>query len=146
MSSLVPSKATLLRSAETLLVATFGAVAFTWLGFPAGLVSGSLLSVTAAALLGRPMLIPLPLSRVISLLVGISLGDAITPEMLHGVVKFPISIAILTVSTVAMIAATTSYLRLVHGWDARSAICGASPGGLAQVMMLAAEFGADLRP
>jgi hypothetical protein len=44
-----------------------------------------------------------------------------------------------------MIAATSSYLRLVHGWDARSALFGASPGALAQVMMLAAEYKVDLR-
>ena len=44
-----------------------------------------------------------------------------------------------------MTAATTSYLRLVHGWDWQSALFGASPGALAQVMVLAAEYRADLR-
>jgi hypothetical protein len=44
-----------------------------------------------------------------------------------------------------MIAATSTYLRFVHGWDAQSALFGASPGALAQVMMLATEYKADLR-
>jgi membrane AbrB-like protein len=44
-----------------------------------------------------------------------------------------------------MLAATTSYLRFVHGWDAQSALFGASPGALAQVMALSAEYKADLR-
>jgi membrane AbrB-like protein len=44
-----------------------------------------------------------------------------------------------------MVFATTSYLRLVHGWDAQTALFGASPGALAQVMLLATEYGADLR-
>ena len=44
-----------------------------------------------------------------------------------------------------MTVATTSYLRLVHGWPWQSALFGASPGALAQVMMLAAEYRADLR-
>ena len=44
-----------------------------------------------------------------------------------------------------MITATSSYLRFVHGWDAQSALFGASPGALAQVMTLAAEYKADLR-
>ena len=44
-----------------------------------------------------------------------------------------------------MIVATTSYLRFVHGWDPVSALLGASPGAMAQVMVLSAEFGADLR-
>jgi membrane AbrB-like protein len=44
-----------------------------------------------------------------------------------------------------MFAATTCYLRLVHGWDPLSALLGASPGSMAQVMALSAEFGTDLR-
>ena len=33
----------------------------------------------------------------------------------------------------------------VHGWDRLSALFGASPGALAQVMVLSAEYKADLR-
>ena len=101
--------------------------------------------MAAAALAGRPLTIPAPLSRVISVLVGISLGAVATPETLKGLAAFPISIAVLLVATVVMTAATTSYLRLVHGWPWQSALFGASPGALAQVMMLAAEYRADLR-
>ncbi|CAN0442307.1 unnamed protein product, partial [Phaeothamnion confervicola] len=68
-----------------------------------------------------------------------------TPETLKGLAAFPLSIAMLAVSIVVMTAATTSYLRLVHGWDWQSALFGASPGALAQVMTLAAEYGADMR-
>jgi uncharacterized protein len=145
MPSNVPPKLQLLRTAETLLIAAAGAAVFHAIGFPAGLVTGSLLCVAAAALLGRPMMVPPHLARVVSVLVGIALGAVVTPETLRGVITFPLSIAVLTASTVCMIVATTYYLRLVHGWDARSAVCGASPGALAQVMVLAAENGADLR-
>jgi len=44
-----------------------------------------------------------------------------------------------------MMVATTCYLRLVHRWDLLSALLGASPGSMAQVIVLAADFGADLR-
>jgi uncharacterized protein len=145
MAPLVSSKASLLHVAETLLVAACGGMTFALLGFPAGLITGSLLTVAVAALLGRPMTAPLPLARVIYVLVGISLGAVITPETLHGIATFPLSIAVLTVATISMIVATTSYLRFVHGWDLQSAVFGSSPGGLAQVMSLAAEYGADLR-
>ena len=136
---------TILRAAETLLIAAAGGAIFTWAGFPAGLVSGSLLAVAAFALAGRPLLVPTPLSRVISVLVGISLGAVTTPETLQGLAAFPVSIALLLVATVVMTAATTSYLHLVHGWSWQSALFGASPGALAQVMVLAAEYRADLR-
>src|SRR5262245_38800694 len=109
----LPSAITLLHTGETLLIGALGGTVFTLLGFPAGLISGSLLSVGTAALLGRPMMVPRPLSRVITVLVGISLGAVVTPATLRGIAAFPVSITVLVVSTACMVFATTSYLRLV---------------------------------
>jgi membrane AbrB-like protein len=134
-----------LRTAETLAIGTAGALIFNWAGFPAGLVIGALLGVAGAALFGRPVHVAVPLSRVISVLVGISLGAVVTPVTLKGLAAFPLSVLVLMVSTICMIAATSSYLRFVHGWDAQSALFGASPGALAQVMTLATEYKADMR-
>jgi membrane AbrB-like protein len=41
--------------------------------------------------------------------------------------------------------ATMAYLRIVHGWDLFSALLGASPGAMAQVISLSTELGGDLR-
>jgi len=141
----IPAKNEWLRAAETLAIAALGGLVLTWLGFPAGLVTGSLLGVAAAALLGRPVFVPASLSRVISVLVGISLCAVVSPETLKGLAAFPLSVAVLAISTLCMMIATTSYLRFVHGWDAQSALFGASPGALAQVMVLSADYKADLR-
>jgi membrane AbrB-like protein len=138
-------KAVLLRTSETLAIATAGAMALTAIGVPAGLVIGSLLGVVTAALAGRPMMVPESLTRVISVLVGISLGAAVSPDTLKGLAAFPLSIAVLAISTLCLIAATSCYLRFVHGWDRQSALLGASPGALAQVMVLSAEYKADIR-
>jgi uncharacterized protein len=135
----------LLRTAETLAFAALGGLSFAAAGFPAGLISGSMLAVAIAAVMGRPLVIPLPLARLSFVLLGILLGAVVTPETLKGIADWPLSIAILVVAAVCMIFATASYLRLVHGWDRVSAIMGASPGSLAQVMALSAEYGLDLR-
>ncbi len=37
------------------------------------------------------------------------------------------------------------YLRVVHRWDPLSALMGASPGAMAQVIALSSELGGDLR-
>src|SRR3974390_1682385 len=107
----LPDRQTLLQTAETLFYAACGGAVFTLLGLPAGLVTGSLIAVATAALSGRPMFVPLPLARCIYVLVGICLGAVVTPEILHGIAAFPLSIAVLTVSTICMILATTTYLR-----------------------------------
>ena len=145
MPSLPPPRREWLEVAETVAIAAAGGIAFSWIGVPAGLVSGSILSVACAALAGRPVKVPLWLARICFVVVGMLLGAVVTPETLRGVVTWPLSIALLTLSTVATIVATTSYLRFAHRWDMLSALLGASPGSMAQVIALAADFGTDLR-
>ena len=130
---------------ETSAVAAIGGIGFAWLGFPAGLISGSVLAVALAALMGRPMAVPLPVARVSFVLLGILLGAVIRPETLKGMADWPLSIAMLILAALCIIIATASYLRVVHGWDRAASLMGASPGSLAQVMALSAEFGLDLR-
>jgi membrane AbrB-like protein len=135
----------LIETAETLAVALAGGLTFTLLGLPAGLVSGSVVAVATAALLGRPMRLPLPLARICYVVVGTLLGTVVTPETLRGVVTWPASVALLMLASLAMIAATMTYLRVVHRWDPLSALMGASPGSMAQVIALSSELGGDLR-
>ena len=133
------------RAVETLLTATVGALFFVWIDFPAGLICGSMLAVAAAALAGRPMMVPGNLARLNFFIIGVSLGAVVTPETLHGVVDWPLSIVLISVSAVCMTAGTMSYLRFVHGWDMKSALYGGCPGGMAQVISLATQSGADIR-
>ncbi|MFY9760175.1 MAG: AbrB family transcriptional regulator [Xanthobacteraceae bacterium] len=140
-----PPSRTLIETAETLAIALAGGAAFALLGLPAGLVSGSVLAVAAAALLGRPVRLPLPLARVCYVIVGALLGTVVTPATLHGVTTWPASIALLMLASLAMIAATMAYLCIVHRWDTFSALLGSSPGAMAQVIALSTELGGDLR-
>jgi hypothetical protein len=145
MSLSSSSLRTLAETAETLIIALAGGAAFTLLGFPAGLVSGSVLAVAAAALLGRPVRVPVALARVCYIVVGILLGAVVTPQTLKGFASWPASVGLLVVASICMIVATTTYLRVVHNWDPLSALMGASPGSMAQVIALSSELGADLR-
>src|SRR5580693_1015270 len=99
---------TLAQTAETLIIALAGGTAFTLLGFPAGLVSGSVLAVAAAALLGRPVKVPVPLARACYVLIGILLGAVVTPQTLRGIVAWPVSIALVMIAALGMLVATTS--------------------------------------
>jgi membrane AbrB-like protein len=135
---------TLAQTAETLLIALAGGTLFTLVGFPAGLISGSVLAVAAAALLGRPMRMPVPLARTGYVLIGILLGAVVTPQTVKGFTAWPVSIVLVMVAALCMMLATATYLRLVHGWDRLSALLGASPGSMTQVIALSTELGADL--
>jgi len=134
-----------LRFAETLIIALIGGVGFTLVGFPAGLISGSMLAVAAAGVAGRPVVVPHVVARICFVLIGILVGAAVTPGTLRGIAQWPLSVVLLVIAALCMIAATAFYLRRVHGWDRLSALMGASPGSLAQVMVMSAEYGLDLR-
>jgi len=136
---------TLRRLAETLVFAAAGGLTFGLVGIPAGYLSGSILMVAAAALAGRPMLIPTPLMRVLMVLIGISLGSVVMPETLHGMATYPLSIAALVLATVLISLGGTAYLRAVHGWNTTTAYLAAVPGGLSQVLSIALELDADVR-
>jgi uncharacterized protein len=102
MPRVLPPRSKLVPVAETLLIAALGGVGLTLVGFPGGLVSGSMLTVAVAALAGRPMQIPLPLARLCFVLVGILLGAVVTPATLKGVATWPLSIALLVVGAICM--------------------------------------------
>ncbi len=130
---------------ETLIVAAAGGSALGLIGVPAGWLSGSILAVAGASLAGRPMLIPTLLMRAIFVLIGISLGAVVTPETLHGMVTYPVSIAVLILAMIFISIGGAGYLRLVHRWNNVDAYLAAAPGGMSQVLALGAELGADLR-
>lgn len=133
------------RLAETLAIAALGGVPLGLSGFPAGYLSGAILIVSAAAIAGRPLLMPQLLTRSIFVLIGISLGAVVTPETLRGMATYPASIGVLVLAMVVISILCTAYLMIVHGWDLLSAYLASSPGGLSQVLVVAAELGAELR-
>ena len=145
MTGLAVDRRVLRQTAETLLVGTAGGTLLNLLGFPAGLISGSVLAAALVSLAGRPLGLPGGLTRIIFVLSGIALGSAVSPQTLRSLTAYPFSVAVLALSTVCMIAATSTYLRFVHRWDPLSALLGASPGALAQMMVLSVETGADVR-
>jgi len=131
--------------AETLAIAVAGGAMLGLTGFPAGWLSGSILTVAGASLAGRPMFIPTLLMRAIFVLIGISLGAVVTPETLHGIATYPLSIAVLLLAMAFISICGAGYLRLIHRWGKIDAYLAAAPGGMSQVLALGAELGGDLR-
>jgi membrane AbrB-like protein len=136
---------TLRRVAETLAIAAAGGAALGLIGLPAGYLSGAILVAAAAALAGRPLLMPQLLTRAIFVVIGISLGAVVSPQTLQGMASYPLSIAVLIVAMLGVSLGAAAYLYLVHRWPPLSAYLAASPGGMSQVLVLAAELDADLR-
>lgn len=144
MPSALPLLRALRASSETLLIAFAGGTALAAVGFPAGLICGSVLAVAAAALLRRPVKVPAPLARICFALIGIQLGAVISPNTLTSFAAWPASIVLVMIASLAMILVTTTYLHKIHHWDRLSALLGASPGSMTQVIALASELRCNL--
>ncbi|HWV42029.1 AbrB family transcriptional regulator [Pseudorhodoplanes sp.] len=141
----LPSRQTVLNLGETLLAGTIGGALLTYAGIPAGWLSGSMIAIAIAALAGRPMGMPAPLGRVVFVLIGISLGGAVTPETLKGVSTWPLSVVLLCAAMTCAMFGSALYLKKVHGWDMLSGLFGSAPGALSQVMAYATQYHSDLR-
>jgi len=133
----------LARLIESLLIGAAGGYLFDAAKFPAGWLAGSMVFAAVAALAGRTVYVPAPLARVCSIVLGITIGGVVTPETLRGMTTWPFSIAMVSVSVAAATLATVTYLTRVHGWNMLTAVFASTPGGLGQVMALAAEEGRD---
>ena len=131
------------RIVESLLIGAVGGFVFDAARFPAGWLAGSMVFAAVASLAGRPIYVPSLLARVCSIALGITIGGVVTPETLRGMSTWPLSIAMVSISVGAATLATVTYLTRVHGWNTLTAIFAGTPGGLAQVMALAAEEGRD---
>src|SRR6266576_5009600 len=113
--SLPSSKTQLLRFAETRVYGGVGAAALGLAGLPAGYLSGSIVGVSAAALSGRPVVVPPLVGRIVYVILGISLGSSVTPETVATMVTWPLSMIALTVAMVGITVSVMAYLKFVHG-------------------------------
>lgn len=128
----------------TAAVGSLGGGLFAWMGMPAPWLAGSMVAVATAALAGLPIAVPAPIRHAAFVLIGVSMGAGVTREALGQIAAWPLSLAILGVSIIATLFASSTYLRRVRGWDAATARYSSVPGAMAAVLILAVSSSADL--
>src|SRR6267378_3598873 len=144
MSSAVADRAKILGTLETLVIGAGGGLLFLWLNLPGGLISGAMATVGIAALAGRPVTMPPILTQTVLVLLGITLGSLVSRQLIQHMSSYPLTIGLLALATFCSTFGSSFYLQRVHGWDQTSALLAGSPGALSQIVILAAEKGADV--
>lgn len=144
MASAIPSRSKILNVLETLAIGTAGGLLFLWANLPGGLISGAMIAVGIAAIAGRPLAVPPILAQTVLVLLGISLGSLMSRQLLQHISAYPLTIALLALATFCSTFGSSLYLQRIHDWDRTSAFLAASPGALSQIVVLAAEKGADV--
>jgi uncharacterized protein len=144
LADALPTRTHTLQFLETLAIGTVGGVLFLVTGLPGGLISGAMLAVGAAAMLGRSMAVPAHLTQAVLVMLGISLGSLMSRQLLQHISAYPLTIGLLALATFCTTFGSSFYLQRLHGWERTSAFLAASPGALSQIALLAIEKGADM--
>src|SRR5258708_10027497 len=144
MAFAVPSRTKTLNVLETLAIGAAGGVLFLWANLPGGLITGAMIAVGVAAIAGRPLGVRAIVAQAVLVLLGISLGSLMSRQVLQHMGAYPWTIALLALATFCSTFGSSLYLQRIHDWDRTSAFLAASPGALSQIIVLAAEKGADV--
>lgn len=133
-----------LTFAETAAAALAGAVLFHIIGLPAPSLSGAMVGVALLLAAGRKAFMPDVIAHGAMLMTGVTMGAAVTPEMLGGFQKYPLSIAVFLACIALTLLLTQVFLQRAGGWDRLTAFLAATPGALSTVLAVAAETRADI--
>ncbi len=139
-----PSRSKALIALETLAIGTAGGLLFLWAHLPGGLISGAMFATGIDAIAGRQLAVPAIITQAVLVVLGISLGSVVSRQLIAHLSTYPITIALLALSTFCATFGSSLYLQRIHGWDRTSAFLAGSPGALSQITMLAVERGANL--
>ncbi len=138
-------RAALVPTLVTLGAGALGGFALYAFNFPAAWMSGALVATTIVTLCGAPTLVPEPVRFVCFLLLGTSMGTALTPDMLTQASNWPISMGFLALSVAGVMGGVTLFLMRVAKWDLETSFYASAPGALAATLAMASASGADMR-
>lgn len=131
-------------AALALAIGSVGAALFWVIGFPAALLTGPATAVSIATIMGLRCIIPPALRDVVFLLIGVSIGSTVTPEVIATAMAWPLSLAVLLVTLLLVLVFAIIALERVFRFDRMTAALSATPGHLSYVLGLSADIGADV--
>lgn len=127
-------------------IAALGAVLTFALSFPAPFLTGPAIAVTLAGLAGIRTAAPPRRARdAVFIILGLTIGQGVTPDVLEAMRTWPVTLAALAGSLFAIIWLTPALLVRFWSMDATTAFLSSSPGHLSYVLGLSEGVKADLR-
>ena len=128
----------------TAIIGSLGALMAYVIDLPAPFLCGPALAVTIAGLAGLRLSVPVFLRNATFVVVGISMGTSVTPDVIGAAKTWPLSFLAVLVTVVILLYVAYWILRYGFGYDRTTAMLGASPGHLSYIISLTAETKSDL--
>ncbi len=121
-----------------------GLLAF-YLSIPGGWLIGAMFATIIFVMTGREVIFPTALRDVLFVILGVMFGSSMNPAMLSGIAKWPLSMALVVITMIAIVLVSFAYFKWLAKWDDASALLASIPGALSHVMAVASESGADIK-
>ncbi|MGF1476855.1 MAG: AbrB family transcriptional regulator [Geminicoccaceae bacterium] len=128
-----------------LVIGAFGSGVFAWADLPLPWLTGSMIATTAVTFTHLDVAIPSGLRTVMLAVLGTLLGSTFTTDTLGQAAGWLPTIALLPVYILVLGTVVWIYLRVVAGFDARTAFFSSTPGGLSEMTLLSDQYGGDMR-
>jgi membrane AbrB-like protein len=128
-----------------LLIGAAGGLAFWALGIPAPWLAGSMLAAVIAIFSRVRVGMPDWLRALAFIFLGIQTGTAVSWVTVERAAQWPLSIAFLGLTVIAVTWACTAYYVKHSKWDGPTALFSSLPGALSLVLLLASGTKADMR-
>lgn len=132
------------RTLMAVAIGSFGGMGAWLIGLPAPMLMGPALTVTAAAIAGVRLHMPVRLRDASFIVIGTGMGAGVTPETLEAMRTWPFSVVMLAVSIGAILLVGAMTVARLFGRDWRTATLAASPGHLSYVLGLGLDVRADV--
>ena len=133
------------RSLVTLAAGALGGIAFFLAGLPAPWLSGPMVTIAILIVAGYVPTLPDPMRDLGMMLAGVVMGSAITPAMIAALGRYPVSLAILALTTLAIIVLGRFALMKLFRWDGDTALLGSLPGAMSAVLATAASANVQMQ-
>ena len=128
-----------------LVIGTAGGVACWLAGLPAPWLAGSMIAAVVAVFAGAPVGMPDWLKALSFIFLGLQTGTSVSWETVDRAVQWPLSIALLALTVIAVTWACVWYYVRRRHWDGPTALFASLPGALSLVLLLASTTTADMR-
>ncbi len=134
-----------LRFAAALIVGAGGGALFHATGAPLPWVLGSMAACAAASVAGLPIQASAATRRPMAAVIGVVLGSGFHPGLLAQARGWLLPLALLPFFLASAAALCVLYFRRVARFDPATAYFAGMPGGIAEMVVMGAERGADER-
>jgi membrane AbrB-like protein len=139
------SVASLLRFIAALGVGAGGGALFWAIGAPLPWVLGSMAACAAASIAGLPVAASSATRRPMAAVIGVVLGSSFGPDLLAQAREWIVPLALLPVFLASAALVCVTYFRRVAKFDPATAYFAGMPGGIAEMVVMGSERGADER-